>query len=73
MKKEADHIPILLCGARQVGKSSSVRKLGESFDYFIEVNLEKDRKVHRIFAGDLDVNEICSNLAVQSDSMKAVL
>ena len=64
-KKEADHKPLLLRGARQVGKSSSVRKLGDSFDYFIEVNLEKDRKAHLVFAGDLDVKEICSNLAVQ--------
>ena len=30
--------PLLLRGARQVGKSRAVEHLGESFDYFVEVN-----------------------------------
>lgn len=33
--------PLLLRGARQVGKSSSVRELGKSFEYFLEINFEK--------------------------------
>ena len=33
--------PLLLRGARQVGKSSSVRELGKTFDYFLEINFEK--------------------------------
>jgi predicted AAA+ superfamily ATPase len=32
--------PLLLRGARQVGKSSSVRELGKQFEYFLEVNFE---------------------------------
>lgn len=30
--------PLLLRGARQIGKSSSIRHLGQEFKYFIEVN-----------------------------------
>ena len=41
--------PLLLRGARQVGKSSSVRKLGEKFDYFLEVNFEDDDDVRDLF------------------------
>lgn len=39
---------LLLRGARQVGKSWAVEHLGESFDYFIEVNFEKrpDRRTY---------------------------
>jgi predicted AAA+ superfamily ATPase len=33
--------PLLLRGARQVGKSSSVRELGKTFDGFLEINFEK--------------------------------
>ena len=33
--------PLLLRGARQVGKSSSVRQLGKQFDHFLEINFEK--------------------------------
>jgi predicted AAA+ superfamily ATPase len=63
--KEEDHKPLLLRGARQVGKSSSVRKLAEKFDYFLEVNFEKNSKVHSYFEGDLDVKEICDQIATQ--------
>ncbi|MDR0828617.1 MAG: ATP-binding protein [Prevotellaceae bacterium] len=63
--KESDRKPLLLRGARQIGKSSSVRKLAENFDVFIEINFEKNKKVHAFFDGDLDVREICAKLSVQ--------
>jgi predicted AAA+ superfamily ATPase len=34
-KKEAERKPMLVRGARQVGKSSSIRKLAENFDSFL--------------------------------------
>jgi predicted AAA+ superfamily ATPase len=38
---EDDRKPLVLRGARQTGKSSSVRHLGRSFDLFLELNLER--------------------------------
>ncbi|MDR3184998.1 MAG: ATP-binding protein [Prevotellaceae bacterium] len=64
-KEEKNRKPLLLRGARQVGKSSSVRKLAEKFENFLEINFEKDRSVYRFFEGDLNVKEICANLSVQ--------
>jgi hypothetical protein len=63
-RKQVKHKPLLLRGARQIGKSSSVRKLAENFDHFIEVNFERDRHIHRFFEGDLNVNEICEKFSV---------
>jgi len=40
-KNSGNRKPLLLRGARQVGKSSSVRELGKTFDFFMEVNFEK--------------------------------
>jgi len=40
-KKSKKRKPLLLRGARQVGKSSSVRELGKTFDFFLEINFEK--------------------------------
>jgi len=54
--------PLLLRGARQVGKSSSLRHLGESFDYFVEVNFETRREFKQIFQEVSDVREITSRL-----------
>jgi len=62
--KEQDHKPLLIRGARQVGKSSSVRKLAENFDYFVEVNFEKNTTAHIFFDFDLIPQEICAKLSV---------
>ena len=64
-KNSKEHKVLLLRGARQVGKSSSVRKLAERFEHFIEVNFEKNRQIRRLFDDDLDVHEICEKLSVQ--------
>jgi len=64
-KNEKKRKPLLLRGARQVGKSSSIRKLAEKFDNILEINFEKNRNLYRFFEGDLDVREICANLSVQ--------
>ena len=63
-KTDADRHPLLIRGARQVGKSSTIEEFGTHFDHFITVNFEKDKKMKTLFDGDLDVKEICSKLAV---------
>ena len=55
--------PLLIRGARQVGKSSAVRKLGESFKYYVEVNLEKQPSLDAFFTEDIDVKKTCANLS----------
>ena len=57
------HKPILLRGARQVGKSTAVRHLGESFKYFVEINLEKQPDYIELFKKDLDVKRIVPQMA----------
>ncbi len=57
--------PLLLRGARQTGKTTAVRNLGESFEFFVEVNFERDRGVHGFFDGDLDVKAICKLLEMR--------
>lgn len=55
--------PLLIRGARQVGKSSAVRKLGESFKYYVEVNLEKQSTLRAFFTEDINVKKTCTNLS----------
>lgn len=63
-KNSEEHKPLLLRGARQVGKSSAVRHLGQTFQYFLEVNFEKNKKVGKLFEGDLDAKRIAQDLAI---------
>jgi predicted AAA+ superfamily ATPase len=46
-----------------VGKTYSVRQLGKTFQYFLEVNFESDKDIHSIFTGNLDPETICMKLS----------
>ena len=56
--------PLLLRGARQVGKSWAVEHLGKSFDYFIEVNFEKRPEIKEVFEKVHDVHELANSLGM---------
>ena len=57
--------PLMLRGARQVGKTSAVRNLGKHFKYFVEINFEnKDHSAAKtVFSQHSDPQIICSELA----------
>ena len=59
--------PLLIRGARQVGKSTAVRHLGEQFDSYVEINFEKQSTYINLFqSGDIDVKRIVPQLAAMS-------
>ncbi len=58
--------PVLLRGARQVGKSTAVRNLGKSFDNFVEINFERQPEYKVLFEGNLVVNRIVSQISAIS-------
>jgi len=68
-KKEPDRKPLLLRGARQVGKSSTVKELGKQFDYFLEINFEKkdSKDAKAIFERTSSPHRICDELSVIYD------
>ncbi len=45
--------PLLIRGARQVGKTYAIRKLGQTFENFVEVNFEQLKNAAAIFEKDL--------------------
>ncbi len=63
-KNDADKKPLLIRGARQVGKSTAIKKLGTSFENYLEVNFEIDKDVASFFEHSLDPIAICSKLSV---------
>lgn len=64
-KDRVPHKPLVIRGARQVGKSTLVREFGKEFDVFIEVNLElsDDANIFRITD---DVEEIWRYLCLKN-------
>ncbi|MDR2684656.1 MAG: ATP-binding protein [Prevotellaceae bacterium] len=64
-KNTPDRKPLLLRGARQVGKSFSVRELGKSFDNFVEINFEHKnfQAAKEIFLKHSSPKLICNELS----------
>jgi uncharacterized protein len=62
--EKKEHKPLLIRGARQIGKSWSVRNLGKTYfrNNYIELNLEKTPSLHAIFKQDFVVSRIIQEL-----------
>lgn len=57
--------PLIVRGARQVGKTYSIEKFGnEQFEVFAAIDLEKRRDLHRIFSANLGAREILTELEI---------
>jgi predicted AAA+ superfamily ATPase len=63
-EKPPDRKPLLLRGARQIGKSSSIRQLGKQFKHFVEINFDENKEVRSFFESSLSPQEICQQLAL---------
>lgn len=63
-KNGVDLKPLIVRGARQVGKTHAVRVLSKQFDYYIEVNLETSQEARLIFEQDFDIDRILLQLGV---------
>lgn len=51
-KNENPRKPLMLRGARQVGKATAVKKLADHFTYFVEINFEEQIDVRAFFDGN---------------------
>lgn len=60
---------LLVRGARQIGKSTLVRHLGQTrYDVFVEVNLLRDTAAKDAFAGARDAKELISRISLLSET-----
>ena len=62
--KSSTRTPLLLRGARQVGKTHIVRELGKIFKHYVEINFEKNPELAKIFDHDLDPTRISRELSI---------
>ena len=61
---DSDRKPLLLRGARQVGKTYSCRELGKGFDEFVEINFEFEPRYIEVFDRDLDPKRIVRDIGL---------
>jgi uncharacterized protein len=58
--------PLILRGARQVGKSTLVKSFGEKYKYFVQLNLEKT-KDRKYFETEREVSEIWQEILYEKN------
>ena len=63
-KNDPSRKPLIIKGARQVGKSTIVRQLGREFASLAEVNLEIEPRLSSIFEQDLEPDRIVRDLSI---------
>ena len=63
-KNSSDRMPLMLYGARQVGKTYLLKKFGENeFENMLYFNCYADDDLKRLFSGDKDVRRILRGLS----------
>ncbi|MCF8374332.1 MAG: AAA family ATPase [Bacteroidales bacterium] len=62
-KADPSRKPLLIRGARQVGKTKTVREFGNKFEFYIEINFEASPRLKALFADELSPETICENIA----------
>ena len=60
-KQDERHKPLILRGARQVGKTTVVNEFGSKFDNYLYFNLEMSESV-RLFEMDIPLNDLVNML-----------
>lgn len=63
-KNKKDRKVLLLRGARQVGKTYSIRKLGKTYQNYVEVNFEEELQIHTFFEESLNPRNIVEKLSI---------
>lgn len=66
-KNSANRKPLLIKGARQVGKTWLMKLFGEQeYENFVYINFENNKVLQNIFASDFNINRIITALEIES-------
>src|SRR3990167_2260793 len=65
-KISEDRKPLIVRGARQIGKTTCIRHFGQKFEHFVEFNFERMLELHALFEKDLDPQRLITDLQIIS-------
>ncbi len=64
-KKSTERLPLILQGARQIGKTYAIESFGKQhFNNYLTINFESNLQAKNIFDGDLIPNRIINELSI---------
>jgi len=72
-KQNPDRKPLIVKGARQIGKTESIRAFGRAnYDSVLEMNFVLQKKFRTIFDDGYEVDQIIKNITVLEPSWKVI-
>ena len=63
-KAKIDRKPLLLRGARQVGKTSAIKNFSSNFKYFLSINFDERRDYVKVFETTNGIEDVCEQLSL---------
>ncbi len=60
------HLPLIVRGARQVGKTYSIRKFGRSYKSYVEINFVDNPEFKDIFSGGYSTGEVIKRISFRN-------
>ena len=72
-KKNSDRLPLIVKGARQVGKTASIRLFGENnYENVVEINFLLQKQYRDIFDDGFEVDTILRNISLRDPQLEFV-
>ena len=66
-KNNKNKKPLIIRGARQVGKTWLMKEFGEKYyNNYAYINLDKNSRMEQLFSGDLNIDRIIQGLKLES-------
>lgn len=66
-KNSKNRKPLILRGARQVGKTWLMKEFGEKkYDKYAYINFDSNSRMEQLFSGDLDIDRIIQGLKIET-------
>lgn len=69
-KTDKNHLPLIIRGARQVGKTYSIRKFGQTYKSFIEINFVDNPEFKDIFKFGYSTSELIKQITFRNPNFK---
>ena len=72
-KQNPEHKPLIVKGARQIGKTASIRQFARgNYENVIEINFALQKSFRHIFEGGYDVDTILKNISIINPALRFV-
>ena len=72
-KSDPEHAPLIIKGARQVGKTASIRHFAQqNYKSVIEINFVEDKSYRDIFDNGFKVDTIIKNISLKNPELEFI-